>query len=97
MIIAHLKSMKSLTTNVRVQRKDHSLLLSPCLQRQVDQLLSASCPKQGFTKVDNMIFIHASHRMQSHRMQSNLKILLEKYEKFDNKCETSKQGSQFIT
>ena len=84
--------MKSLTTNVRVQRKDHSLLLSPCLQRQVDQLLSASCPKQGFTKVDNMIFIHASHRMQS-----NLKILLEKYEKFDNKCETSKQGSQFIT
>ena len=65
--------MKSLTTNVRLQSKDHSLLLSPCLQRQVDQLLSASCPKQGFTKVDNMIVIHATHRMES-----NLKTLLEK-------------------
>ena len=52
--------MKSLTRNMRVQRKNHSLLLRPCLQRQVGQLLSARCPKQGFTKVDNMIVIHAS-------------------------------------
>ena len=39
-----------------------------------------------------MIFIHASHRMQS-----NLKTLLEKHEKFDKECEGLKKGSQFIT
>ena len=87
-----LEKMKSLTGNMRVQRKDHSSLLRPCLQRQVDQLLSASFPKQGFTKVHNMIVIHPSHWMSS-----NHKTLLEKYEKFDKSCESSKKGSQFIT
>ena len=84
--------MKSLTRNVRVQRKNHSLLLRPCLQREVDQLLSASFPKQGLNKVDNIIVIHASQRMQL-----KLKTFLEKYEKFDKKYEGSKKESQFIT
>ena len=77
---------------MRVQRKDHSLFLRSCLQRQVDLLLSASCPKQVFTKVDNMIVIHPSHWMQS-----NVKTVFEKYEKFEKKCQSSKKGSQFIT
>ena len=57
--------MKSLKRNARVQWKDHSLLLRPCLQRQVDQQLSASCPWQIFTKMNNLIVIHPSHWMQS--------------------------------
>lgn len=69
-------NLKSLTRNVRVQRKDHSLILRPCIQRQVDQLLSASCPWQVFTMVNNSV-IHPWCWMES-----NHKTLLEKIKSF---------------
>ena len=57
---------------------------------KVDQLEWATCSRQVYTKAN--IIIHPP----CHNIQENISLLL-KSEKFGNKCESPKKGSQFIT